>query len=281
LPPRVLANRLWHYHFGTGIVGTPSDFGFMGTPPSHPELLDWLARELSQPRTNFETGQPLTPEESRDAAWRMKRMHKLIMLSATYRQSSGYDEAAARIDGDARLLWRFPPRRLSGEELRDTMLAVAGKLDNRMGGPGFQLYDYLRDNVATYNPKDSYGPETYRRAVYHQQARAMQIDLMTDFDAPDCALAAPRRASTTTPMQSLTLLNHRFTLDMAKAFATRIISETSDSDPQAQVRRAFAHAFSREPSTHEIEQAEALIQPHGLEAFCRALFNSNEFIYLN
>ncbi len=281
LPPRVLANRLWHYHFGTGLVSTPSDFGFMGTPPSHPELLDWLARELSQPRISVETGEPLTPEESRDAAWRMKRIHKLIMLSTTYRQSSNYDEAAARVDGDARLLWRFPPRRLSGEELRDTMLAVAGKLDTRMGGPGFQLYDYLRDNVATYNPKDSNGPETYRRAVYHQQARAMQIDLMTDFDAPDCALSAPRRASTTTPMQALTLLNHSFTLDMAKALAARIVAESSATDPQSQVQRAFALAFNREPSINELEQGATLVQTHGLKAFCRALLNSNEFIYLN
>lgn len=281
LTPRVLANRLWHYHFGTGIVSTPSDFGFMGTPPSHPELLDWLASELINPTLDPDTGKPLTDAQRRDAAWRLKRLHKLIMSSATYRQSSEYNEAAARVDGDARLLWRVPPRRRSGEELRDAMLYTAGVLDLDMGGPGFQLYDYLRDNVATYKPKDHYGPETYRRSVYHQQARAMRVDLMTDFDAPDCAMAAPTRVATTTPMQALTLLNHSFTLDMADAFAERLRQESRENDLAMQVCRAFNLAYNRDPNPTELARAAELATNHGLEALCRALFNTNEFIYLN
>ncbi|MCE9603470.1 MAG: DUF1549 domain-containing protein [Planctomycetia bacterium] len=145
LTARVLANRVWHYHFGVGIVDTPSDFGFMGSKPTHPELLDFLARRLLAD------------------GWRIKPLHRLIVTSQTYRQSSASRAEAARVDGDSRLLWRFPPRRLSAEELRDTMLQVAGKLDLRMGGRGFRLYEYQQDNVATYVPLDEVGPETYRR----------------------------------------------------------------------------------------------------------------------
>ncbi len=263
LTPRVLANRLWHYHFGTGIVDTPSDFGFMGGKPTHPELLDWLARQV------------------RVHGWRLKPLHRLIVTSQTYQQSSRYRAEAAAVDGDSRLLWRFPPRRLSGEEMRDAMLAVAGKLDRRMGGPGFRLYRYLEDNVATYVPLDSPGPETYRRAVYHQNARAAHVDLLSEFDCPDPAGAAPRRAQTITPLQALTLLNHRFTLDMAEALAERLQRDSGAENGPDQVRRAFTLAYSRLPTAEELARAEQLIQAHGLRAFCRAVLNASEFLYLD
>ena len=263
LTPRVLANRLWHYHFGTGIVDTPSDFGAMGGAPTHPELLDWLARRVLA------------------EGWRLKPIHRLIVTSQTYRQSSDYRSAASAVDGDARLLWRFPPRRLSGEEVRDAMLAVSGELDRAMGGPGFRLYRYLEDNVATYVPRDDHGPDTYRRAVYHQNARAMRADLLTDFDCPDPAAAAPRRSETTTPLQALTLLNHTFTLDMADALADRLRHEAGVDDLDLQVDRAFALAFGRPPDDPERLAAVALIGSHGLEAFCRAILNANELISID
>ena len=262
LTPRVLANRIWHYHFGTGIVATPSDFGFMGDPPSHPRLLDWLSDKLQHD------------------GWRIKPLHRQIMLSQTYRQASGHRAEAARIDADSRLLWRFPPRRLTGEEIRDTMLAVAGRLDTRMGGQGYTLYRYLEDNVATYVPLDKHPPESYRRAVYHHRARATQIDLITDFDGPDCAFAAPRRSATISPLQVLTLLNHSFTLDMAGCLSERLEWDAGEA-PVAQVRRAFQLAFVREPATEEIVAAAALVESHGLRAFCRALLNSSELIYID
>ncbi len=276
LPARVLANRLWHYHFGAGIVSTPSDFGFMGTPPTHPELLDWLARELIEPQQALERG-----ASAAQHAWRLKRIHKIIMLSQTYRQAGTYRRDAANIDGESRMLWRFPPRRLTGEELRDSMLAVSGALDTRMGGPGFRLYRYIRDNVASYIPLDEYPPETYRRSVYHQNARASRIDLMTDFDAPDCAMTAPRRVSTTTPLQALTLMNHSFTLDMAQTLASRVEQEAADASVQTQANRAFELVLLRPPNPSEMQESVALIQDYGLRALCRALFNSNEFLYLN
>lgn len=258
LPPRVLANRVWQYHFGTGIVDTPSDFGFLGSKPTHPELLDYLATRLLA------------------HGWKLKPLHREILLSQTYQQSASYKDEAAKEDKSARLLWRYPPRRLSAEEIRDTMLAVAGKLQlEPMGGPGFRLYKFTQNNVSTYFPLGTHGPETYRRAVYHQNARASVVDVLTDFDLPDIAFAAPKRANTTTPLQALTLLNHSFTLDMANALGSRV---TKSEDTVTQI---FWLTFQRTPTAKEHEAATALINANGIGAFCRAILNSNELIYLD
>jgi hypothetical protein len=262
LTARVLANRVWQYHFGAGIVDTPSDFGALGGQPTHPELLDWLARRIHQ------------------LGWRLKPLQREIMLSETYRQAGAYREDMARVDLSARYLWRFPPRRLSAEEVRDTILFAAGKLDLRMGGPGFRLYKYLQDNVATYVPLDEHPPETYRRAVYHQNARASRVDLLADFDCPDNASSAPTRSATTTPLQALTLLNHSFTRDMARFLAERVKQEVGKSEPSLQVRRVFELAFDRPPTASEEQAAVQLIASHGLPALCRAIINANELIYL-
>ena len=253
---RVLANRLWHYHFGTGLVDTPSDFGFMGSQPTHPELLDFLAQRLLK------------------HDWKVKALHREIVLSQTYLQSAEFNADAARADKHARLLWRFPPRRLGAEEIRDTLLVTAGQLKlEPMGGPGFRLYRYLSNNVSTYIPLETQGPETYRRAVYHQNARASIVDVLNDFDLPDIAFATPKRANTTTPLQALTLLNHSFTLDMAKALAARL----DGPDPIAQ---AYAQALQRQPTAVERRAAEKLIAQFGKPAFCRALLNSNSLIFI-
>ncbi|MCC9607559.1 DUF1553 domain-containing protein [Blastopirellula sp. JC732] len=262
LPQRVLANRLWQHHFGTGIVDTPNDFGYMGGAPSHPQLLDWLAGELVKD------------------GWHIKPLHRQIMLSQAYQQSSDYREDAAKIDGDARLLWRFPPRRLSAEEVRDVILQISDKLNLEMGGPGFRLYQYLQDNVATYVPLDEHDASTYRRAVYHHNARAARTDLMTEFDSPDCAFSAPRRDETTTPLQALTMLNHDFTLDMSQFLAERLQKEAGD-DPQKQIQRAYALCYGRAPTEAETKACVALAAEHGLPALCRALLNTSELIYLH
>ena len=173
----MLANRLWHYHFGTGIVDTPSDFGYMGGRPTHPELLDFLAIQL------------------KENGWRIKALHRLIMMSQTYQQSSEFRATPRRSMATRGSCGDFPPRRLSAEEIRDTILQVSGKLTLTTGGPGFRLYHFMQDNVCTYVPLDEHGPETYRRAVYHQNARASVVDLMTEFDQPDCTFSAPKRAA--------------------------------------------------------------------------------------
>jgi hypothetical protein len=235
----------------------------MGEKPTHAELLDWLATRLL------------------DEGWKLKPLHRLIVTSQTYRQSSRYREDAARADADARLLWRFPPRRLAAEEIRDTILLLAGQLNERRGGPGFRLYEYTRDNVATYTPLESFGPETYRRSVYHQNARASRIDVLTDFDAPDCAYSASRRNTTTTPSQALALMNHSFTMRMAQSFAARLSDEAWADNVPGQVQLAFALAYGREPDPAEQAAAVTLVEQHGLRAFCRAVFNSSELVYVN
>jgi hypothetical protein len=261
LTARVLANRVWQYHFGTGIVDTPSDFGFLGSQPTHPALLDYLANQLIAYQ------------------WRLKPLHREILLSDTYLQSSAFDADASKQDKDSRLLWRFPPRRLSAEEIRDTILFTAGKLKlEPMGGPGFRLYQFTQNNVCTYFPLNNHGPETYRRSVYHQNARASVVDVLNDFDLPDIAFAAPRRANTTTPLQALTLLNHSFTLDMARSLGQRCSDSTSPVDS---VVCAFRLAFQRFPSEQETKLATAYVSENGLENFCRLLLNTNEFIYVD
>jgi hypothetical protein len=261
LTARVIVNRIWHYHFGRGIVATPSDFGVIGVRPTHPDLLDWLARRLQ------------------DLDWRLKAFHKEIVLSATYRQSSQFVESNGAIDRDAVYLWRFPPRRLEAEEIRDSVLAVAGKLDARMGGPGFRLYRYTVDNVATYYPLKKFGPETYRRAVYHQNVRAVKVELLGQFDCPDNALPAPRRESTISPLQALGMLNSSFVVDLARFFGERLARDVGD-DPGAQVRRAYGLAFGRAPQAEEESMGVKLIETHGLTVFCRVLLNANEFIHV-
>jgi hypothetical protein len=257
LTPRVMANRLWHYHFGTGLVATPSDFGFNGERPSHPELLDYLAQRLIH------------------YGWRLKPLHREILLSSTYRQSSQWNDAAGKADASARLLWRFPPQRLQAEAIRDNMLAVAGVLNSTIGGPSFSLYKYTVDNVATYFPLDHFGPETYRRAVYAQSARSIRTELLSVHDCPDSSLPEPRRVVTTSPLQALSLLNNSFTTDMAAAFAKRIAAHP---DP---VRHAFLLAFGRPPEPAETAAAAALVQSHGLPALARAILNTNEFVYVH
>lgn len=261
LTPRVLVNRIWQHHFGTGIVETANDFGFMGSRPSHPELLDFLAGQLIENK------------------WQIKSLHRMIMLTDTYRQSSRWIEVAARKDSEARLLWRFPPRRLAAEEIRDTLLQLAGQLNTTQGGPGFRLYKFMQDNVCTYVPLEEHGVETYRRAVYHQNARASLVDLMTDFDQPDCAFSAPRRASTTTPLQALTLLNHSFTLDMAQGLADRI-RRTVGEGAGEQMDYAYKLCFARSPNPEELELCKSLAAEYGLEAVCRVLLNTSELIYV-
>ena len=261
LTARVLANRIWHYHFGKGLVGTPSDFGFNGERPTHPELLDWLAARLQQ------------------LQWRLKPLHREIMLSAVYRQSCQHDAKAAAADNDGRLLWRFPPRRLEAEALRDAILSVSGKLDKTMGGPGFRLYNYKVDNVALYRPRDRYTSETFRRSVYHQAARSVRNDLLASYDCPDTTIPEPKRVVTTTVLQALNLLNDSFVVEQARFFAARLASEAG-ADVRAQVDLAFRLAFGRAPGEDELSASIDLVKRRGLWVFCRALFNANEFVYL-
>ncbi|HLW65936.1 MAG TPA: DUF1553 domain-containing protein, partial [Gemmataceae bacterium] len=276
LPARVIVNRLWHYHFGTGLVDTPSDLGRNGSKPSQPELLDWLASELAACGLAGDAAPP-------QAAWRLKNIHRLIVTSATYRQSSSNPKSEIRnpklVDSQNRLYWRFSPRRLEAEVLRDSILFVSGRLDPKMGGPGFDLFEPNTNYVKVYTPKKEFGPAEFRRMIYWSKPRMQLDDTFGVFDCPDAGQIAPRRNRSTTPLQALNLLNSPFMLQQADFFAERLRREAGD-DAAAQVRRGFVLAFQREPTTTEESGALTLVREHGLAALCRAVLNANEFLYV-
>ncbi len=265
LAARVLVNRLWHYHFGIGLVDTPNDFGFNGGRPSHPELLDWLAQELIERNGS------------------LKQLHRRIVLSATYRQAARPNEAALRVDAGNRLLWRKNPLRMEAEVVRDAMLHVAGQLDSKMGGPGFQEFKITPAQgtpASRYLPVDPIGPEFNRRTLYRTWARAGRSGLLDAFDCPDPSTTTPSRAVTTTPLQALAMLNNRLVLYLAERWAERLAREAGP-EVDAQITRAYWLAFGRPPQDHERALAQAIVQQHGLVVLARALFNSNEFLYID
>jgi hypothetical protein len=260
---RVIVNRLWHHHFGTGLVDTPNDFGFNGGRPSHPQLLDWLADELVRQRFS------------------LKALHRLLVRSAAYRQSSRWNPVAARVDAGNRLVWRMSPRRLEAEAVRDAMLAVAGQLNPVMGGPGFQDFQVtVRGATYTYAPADRDGFDLQRRTVYRTWARSGRSPLLDTLDCPDPSTATHRRSVTTTPLQALTLLNSAFVLRTAERFAARVQTEAG-SNVERQIERAYRLAYGRAPTGEETAAARPVVQAHGLRSLCRALFNSNEFLYVD
>jgi mono/diheme cytochrome c family protein len=261
LPARVMVNRLWHYHFGQGIVATPSDFGFNGAPPSHPELLDWLARQYL------------------DNGLRLKPLHRLIVTSSTYRQSSHPSAAGLARDSQNRWLWRMTPRRLEAEAIRDAILAASGHLNLRMGGPGFYFWEKSETFIVTFEPKKDLGPEEFRRMVYQYRPKTQHDPTFGAFDCPDGALVTPRRSVSTTALQALNLLNSDFIVDQSAALAARLVREAG-TQPADQAGRGFQVAFGRAPTGQELAASAALINEHGLAMFCRALFNANEFVYV-
>lgn len=261
LTARVMVNRIWQFHFGQGLVTTPSDFGAGGVPPTHPELLDWLARQL------------ITHD------WSLKHIHRLILQSATYRQASVPREAALRVDGATQFWWRYPPHRLEAEPIRDSILAVTGVLDLRGGGSGFSAFEVEAENVRHYHPKSSFGPDDWRRMIYMTKVRMEQDAVFGLFDCPDAASSVSKRTTSTTPLQALNLFNSEFLLQQAEIFATRLKREFPE-DEQAQLQQAYRLCYAREPAPEELQSAHAFVRAESLMAFCRALLNSNEFLFL-
>ncbi len=259
---RVIVNRIWQHHFGRGIVDTPSDFGAMGARPTHPELLDWLSSELI----------------AQD--WRLKSIHRMILLSSTYRQSAVPRPDALAVDAGTRYLWRFPPRRLEAEPLRDSILAVSGALNLAMGGPGFDVFEPDDSYVHIYVPKEEFAPGDLRRMIYQWKPRVEQDITFGVFDCPDATQATPKRVSSTSPLQALSLLNSPFMNAQAEVFAGRLKNEAGENI-EDQVRRSFLLAFGREPDSEEAAASAQFIRDHGLTLFCRALYSANEFLYLN
>jgi hypothetical protein len=268
---RVIVNRLWHHHFGVGIVDTPNDFGFNGGRPTHSELLDWLATDL------IEHG------------WSLKRLHRTIVTSATYRQSSRFanPQSAIRnpqsIDAGNRLLWRKSPQRLEAETVRDAMLYVSGRLNPEMAGPGFREFTIGKapgTTASRFTPIDPLGTEFDRRTLYRTWVRGSRNGLLEAFDCPDPSTTTPRRAVTTTPLQALAMMNNVLVLRLSDHLAARIEREVG-TEVSAHVARAYLLAYGRQPDEAEQTAAAAVVREHGLPALARAIFNSNEFLYVD
>jgi mono/diheme cytochrome c family protein len=259
LTARVMVNRIWQGHFGVGLVETPSDFGNNGMKPTHPELLDWLASEFIR------------------SGWSVKHMHRLIVLSETYRQSSASNDQAAEKDSDVRLLWRFPSRRLEAEAIRDSMLAISGQLNLTMHGRGYDLFD-KRGGLSGFNPVETSTPENQRRMIYSHKVRREPEAVFGAFDCPDAGQSTAARTTSTTPIQALNLFNSRFTLDQSEAFASRVKKEAGENIAQ-QIQRAYQLALTREPTAEELNDTLPTVKKYGLATLCRALFNSNEFLF--
>jgi mono/diheme cytochrome c family protein len=262
LTRRVLVNRIWHHHFGQGLVTTPSDFGLGGAQPSHPGLLDWLADELLR------------------GGWSVKRIHKQILLSAAYRQASAaHNEAAANLDAQNRLLWRQNARRTDAESLRDAVLFVSGRLNPERGGPGFRDFKYTEAYAPIYDYITPDKPELWRRSIYRFVVRTTPHRFMSTLDCPDPANLTPVRMQTTTALQALTLSNNEFMLRQAESMAARIEGEGPAGGDR--VQRAFALALQRPARPEEARAAKTLAAEHGLFALCRMLLNASEFIYID
>ena len=261
LTARVIANRIWQFHFGAGLVRTASDLGFNGGRPSHPRLLDWLASELI------------------DSGWSLKHLHRQIVLSATFRQASGSRAEAFRRDAENRWLWRFLPRRHEAEVIRDAMLAVSGELNTSMHGPSIRPFTVTVFNTHFYHLFDSADAAYNRRTVYRANVITGRDPLLDCFDCPSPSVATPRRQSTVTPLQALALMNNTFVIRQGRRFAERVAREVSD-DPRAQADRVFRLAITRIPTPRERQQLATLIRDHSLEHACWALLNSSEFLYL-
>ncbi len=259
---RVIVNRIWHWHFGRGLVSTPSDFGSSGTRPSHPELIDWLAGWF------------------RDNGYQLKALHQLIVTSATYRQSARANATALQMDRDNRLLWRFSPRRVEGEVLRDSLLFVSGALNPQQGGPGFEDVKEIHFNAGRYyHPIVREGSEFDRRTIYRFTPRGGRDSLLDGFDCPDPSTTTPARTVTTTPLQALSLRNSPFIWRLAKRLAKRLEDEVGE-DPAAQVEQAWMLCLGRIPDNDERQRAVGLVREHGMPALARILFNSGEFVVI-
>jgi hypothetical protein len=259
LTARVIVNRIWFYHFGAGIVNTPSDFGKNGDRPSHPELLDWLAQSFVE------------------HGWSMKWLHKQIVMTQSYRQSSRLNPRASTLDSGNRLLWRMPLRRMDAETLRDSLLWLSGSLDTKMGGPSFPLHQKGSAGSYIYHALENDGPEVWRRAVYRFVVRGGDKTLLDSFDCPDPSAATPQRQISNTPTQALALLNNAFVIRQAGLFAKRL--EREEPNLEGRIAKAYALAVGRKARPEEVRRGAEFVRKYSLAAFCRALVNSNEFVY--
>ncbi len=261
---RSIVNRVWQYHFGRGLVDTSGDFGRMGQLPTHPELLDWLAVEF------------------RDGGQSLKKLHRLILLSSTYRQSSAHNDDFAKIDASNQFRWRANRRRLDAESLRDATLAVAGKLNPTMGGPGY--WDFVLEKPEhsphyEYDKMDPDDPKTHRRSIYRFIVRSAPDPFMECLDCADPSQIVNRRNVTQNALSALALLNNKFMLRMSEHFAARV--DASAKTPAEKITAAFRLTLSRDPTAEELSELTAYAEKYGMANTCRVILNLNEFLFVD
>ena len=265
LTPRVIVNRIWHHHFGRGIVPTLDNFGKMGDPPTHPELLDWLAVEFM------------------NRGWSLKQLHKLIMTSEAYQMASSYaDEGDLEKDPQNQYLWRYRPQRLDAEVVRDSVLVASGAINLAVGGKPVRpaLPETLvKSTIYNVWKNQDDGPDVWRRSLYVYRKRGMAFPMFEVFDMPDPNFSAGRRTISTVPTQALTLINNEFVLRQAQMFADRVKKEAGD-DPVKQINLAYRIALARLPDETELALATDLLGTHSLLDLTHVLFNLSEFLYM-
>ncbi|RBP42554.1 F5/8 type C domain-containing protein [Roseimicrobium gellanilyticum] len=264
---RSIVNRVWQHHFGRALVDTPNDFGRMGAKPTHPELLDWLAVSFRD-----------------DMQGSLKQLHKLIVMSHTYRQASEspFSHIMASRDGDNQLLWRQNRRKLDAECVRDTVLSISGELDLTMGGPSFQDFVIEKPQHSPhyeYNLHDPNDPKSHRRSIYRFIVRSQQQPFMTTLDCADPSMRVDKRNESISPLQALALLNNGLTVAMADHFANRVQHEATTLE--AQIRRAVSLALGRPATSEEMQALSAYVRQHGFANLCRLLMNLNEFNFVD
>jgi hypothetical protein len=261
---RSIVNRVWHYHFGAGLVDTPSDFGRMGSKPSHPELLDWLAVWFRD-----------------EAHGSIKQLHRLILRSEVYQQQSARRADGEKLDAENRLLWRMNMTRLDAEAVRDSVVSVAGKLDLTMGGPAVQWFWFKDDHSPVYDYArfDPDAPGSYRRSIYRFIVRSVPDPFMERLDCPDPSVLTPKRSTTLTAIQALTMMNNPFVIRMSEHVAERV--QRSSASMPDQVNEAVRLCFGRSPTETESSAFLAYAKRHGRPNLARLLFNSNEFLFLD
>ena len=266
LTARVAVNRVWHHHFGRGIVRTLDNLGKMGDPPTHPELLDWLSVEFM------------------DRGWSLKELHRLLMTSEAYQMASSHDHAASSTaDPDNQLLWRYRPQRLEAEALRDSIMMLSGGIDLTVGGP--PIFPYVPDEILKASGEKGYwenhpdGPDVWRRSVYVYRRRSLGFPFFDTFDLPDQNQTAAARNVSTVATQALTLMNNRFVLGQAALFAARL-ERAAPGDLDRQVELAYRIALTRAPTADEAEVAKMLAGAQSLADLTHVMLNLNEFLYL-
>tara|TARA_R110002049_G_scaffold285698_1_gene466656 strand:- start:20280 stop:23087 length:2808 start_codon:yes stop_codon:yes gene_type:complete len=266
LTSRVMVNRIWHHIFGRGIVATTSDFGKAGAPPTHPDLLDWLAAEFAD------------PSEQNSKPWSMKSIIRQLVMSTAFRQSSLPTDAGIAKDASTELLWRFPPKRVEAEVIRDTILQASGSLDRTIGGRSYRIHN-VKKTYAQWQVLDNHGPETWRRMLYQERMRRVDDGIFTAFDFPDCGQVRAKRPVSTTPLQALNLMNSDFVMDQSKRIADRAMKR-ADGDVTKAIDECFELLLCRKPDPQEHKDCLELANTGDLSLVSRALINSNEFAFL-